>query len=354
MSVYERNGYWYAEVPLPNGKKIKRSVGKKGIVTKAMARQIEQELKRKVKLGQLNIAQDIPSFNDFIPEFISYLRDIKQNRAWRDGEVSVKNFARFFGNKKLSEINSADVEDYKRLRTREGKRPATINKDLSFIKHLFNYAKRCNKFHANNPVSISGLLPVNNQKTRVITPEEEALLIANAEESLRSMIQMALFTALRLNSIRTLKWSCVDLNHNTITIEAFYSKNKRNHVLPISNKVRKLLLEARLKYRDSEYVFPEAMALARNSLSTCFDRLCKKVGIHGVRFHDLRHTAAARMVESDIKIDKVNKILGHANIQMTMRYSHPDNSLREAVEALANFTNKATNSATNEDLKESN
>ncbi|MGE5444458.1 MAG: hypothetical protein ACM3SR_07640 [Ignavibacteriales bacterium] len=81
MAVYERNSYWYAEVPLPNGKKLKRSVGKKGIVTKAMARQVEHELKRKVKLGQWDMFQDIPTFNDFIPEFVSYVRDIKQNRA---------------------------------------------------------------------------------------------------------------------------------------------------------------------------------------------------------------------------------------------------------------------------------
>lgn len=358
-SIVSKDGkkslYWYVEVSLPSGKKLKRSIGKVGEMTKAVARQVEQELKRKVKLGQWDMLQaETPTFNDFMPEFVSYVRDIKQNRAWRDGADSVDNFARFLGNKKLSEINSADIEDYKRLRTREGKKPATINKELSFIKHLFNYAKRCNNFHANNPVSVSGLLPVNNQKTRVITPEEEALLIANAEEPLKTIIQIALLTALRLNSIRTLKWSCVDLNHNTITIEAFYSKNKRVHVLPISNALRKLLLEARLKCGGCEYLFPEAMALARNSISTCFDRLRKKVGIHEVRFHDLRHTAATRMVESDIKIDKVSKILGHSNIQMTMRYSHPDNSLREAVEALANFAGKATNAATNEDLMEPN
>lgn len=52
--------------------------------------------------------------------------------------------------------------------TQEGKKPATINKALSFVRHLFNYAKRCDKFYANNPVSISGLLPVNNQKSRVL------------------------------------------------------------------------------------------------------------------------------------------------------------------------------------------
>src|ERR1700757_1173892 len=72
------------------------------------------------------------------------------------------------------------------------------------------------------------------------------------------------------------------------------------------------------------------------------------VGIQGLRFHDLRHTAATRMVESGIGIDKVSKILGHSNIQMTMRYSHPDNSLREAVEVLANFKNITPKNTANE------
>jgi integrase len=165
------------------------------------------------------------------------------------------------------------------------------------------------------------------------------LLLANAEEPLKSMIQIALLTGLRLNSIRTLKWTCVDFNSNTMTLEAIYSKNKRTHVLPISNAVRKILLEAKLRCRDSEYVLPGAAALAKNTISNLFNRLCKKLGIQGVRFHDLRHTAATRMVESGVNIDKVSKILGHSTLQMTMRYSHPDNSLREAVETLANFTN---------------
>lgn len=348
MSVYERNGYWYAEIALPSGKRLKRSVGKKGIVTKTMARQVEQELKRKIKLGQLNMAQDISAFNDFIAEFVSYARDIKQNRAWEDAQDCVKSFARFFGNKKLSEINSADIEDYKRIRTREGRKPATINKELAFVRHLFNYAKRCKKFYGDNPVSLSGLLSVNNQKTRVITPEEEALLFANAGEPLKSMIRISLLTGLRLNSIRTLKWGCVDLKTNTITIEAFYSKNKRTQVLPISNALRKILLEARLKSGGSEYVFPEAMVFTRKGITLRFRMLCKKLGIQGVRFHDLRHTAATRMIESGVNIVAVSKILGHSTLQMTMRYSHPDNSLREAVETLANFTGSTTNFATSE------
>ncbi len=236
MSVYKRtivskdgkkSSYWYVEVGLPNGKKIKRSIGKVGEMTKAVAKQVEQELKRKIKLGRWDMIQaEIPTFNEFIPEFISYVRDIKQNRAWSFAKNSVESFAKFFGFKKLVEITSADVEDYKRLTTQVGKKPATINRQLAFARHLFNYARRCNKFYANNPVSISGLLSVNNQRTRILTIEEEDLLLNNAEEPVKSMIQIALLTGLRLNSIRTLTWKCIDLNSNTITVESIYSKNK--------------------------------------------------------------------------------------------------------------------------------
>ena len=72
-----------------------------------------------------------------------------------------------------------------------------------------------------------------------------------------------------------------------------------------------------------------------DSLKGAFEGLCRKVGIHGLRFHDLRHTAATRMIEAGASIVAVSKILGHSDIKMTMRYSHPDNSLKEAVESLA-------------------
>jgi len=60
-----------------------------------------------------------------------------------------------------------------------------------------------------------------------------------------------------------------------------------------------------------------------------------RAGILGLIFHDLRHSAATRMIESGVNIVEVSKILGHSDIRTTMRYAHPDDSLREAVEKLA-------------------
>jgi len=68
----------------------------------------------------------------------------------------------------------------------------------------------------------------------------------------------------------------------------------------------------------------------------------------GLRFHDLRHTAATRMVEAGVNIVVISKILGHSDIKTTMRYAHPEDSLKEALEALGNFGKNTTKIATNE------
>ena len=63
---------------------------------------------------------------------------------------------------------------------------------------------------------------------------------------------------------------------------------------------------------------------------------CRRAEIKGGRLHDLRHTAASKMIVAGADLVTVSKILGHAAIQMTMRYAHPTpENMRLAVEKLA-------------------
>jgi len=101
-----------------------------------------------------------------------------------------------------------------------------------------------------------------------------------------------------------------------------------------------------MKKRDQDYVFPSVSSESGHmeGVKRSFMSACKKVGITGLRFHDLRHTAATRMIENGANIVAVSKILGHSDIKMTMRYAHPEESLRDAVENLANdFTANSSN-----------
>jgi len=111
--------------------------------------------------------------------------------------------------------------------------------------------------------------------------------------------------------------------------------------IPINSVLRKLLLEQRLKAGGSEYVFLSSNGnpyKRHDSLKQAFNGALRRANITGLRFHDLRHTAATRMIESGASIVAVSRILGHADLKTTMRYAHPENSLKEAVENLGNFT----------------
>lgn len=60
-----------------------------------------------------------------------------------------------------------------------------------------------------------------------------------------------------------------------------------------------------------------------HSIKTSFSKALKRAGLVGVRFHDLRHTAATMMVMSGVDLVTVQEILGHSDIKMTARYTHP-------------------------------
>jgi len=70
-------------------------------------------------------------------------------------------------------------------------------------------------------------------------------------------------------------------------------------------------------------------------VKTAFKGACRGAEVKGLRFHDLRHTAATNMIEAGVDLVTVSRILGHASIQMTMRYAHPTpENMRRAVEKL--------------------
>ena len=352
MAIYKRKGtnkteYWYVEISLPGGRKLKRSVGKVGEVTKTIARQYEHVLKKEVKLGRLNILESyIPTLQEFSDEYIKHVRDIKQKRSWQRDVQLLHPLLKLYRNKKLSDITTKDIEDFKLSRLQEVS-PATVNRSLSVLRHLFNLAKRWKKFFGDNPVSIVGLLEENNQIERILTPNEEKTLIEVSISYLRPIINTALNTGMRKGEILSLKWSDVDFNSSYITINQTNSKSKKQRKVPINTYLKKLLIELKLKSVQSEYVFSDNKGNKVNRIRTAFTAACRRANLKGLRFHDLRHTAATRMVESGANIVAISKILGHSDIKTTMRYTHPENSLKEAVESLGNFGNNTTKIATN-------
>jgi integrase len=147
---------------------------------------------------------------------------------------------------------------------------------------------------------------------------------------------------MRKNEILSLKWADVDFLRGYILIEK--SKSGKPRKVPMNGAVSSALMGLP---HVSDFVFynPETKAPVKD-IKTAFKAACRKAkanpkdekdpGIVGLRLHDLRHTAATKMIEAGVDLVTVSKILGHASIQMTMRYAHPTpENMRRAVDRLS-------------------
>jgi len=337
----DKNGkkkeYWYIRYRL-NGKDKWESVGEVGIVTKAVARAFLDERKRQIRRGELNmIGAKIPTLSNFTKEYIRYQKEVKQKRSWERDLIALNNINKHFGDKKLSEITIRDIDDYKELRLKHVT-PGTVNRELQVLRHLFNQAASWDKFFNKNPVSESGLLSLNNQVERILTYEEEQRLLTASPAHLKAILICALNTGMRKGEIITLKWCNVDFDNNLITIDHENNKSKRTKRIPINSTLRQLLLELKLKSGGNEHVFLNSNNepyTRQDSLNRVFERIKTLAKIKALRFHDLRHTAATRMIENGANIVAVSKILGHSDIKTTMRYAHPDETIFDAVNKLS-------------------
>ena len=156
------------------------------------------------------------------------------------------------------------------------------------------------------------------------------------DESVSEIIYQAKYWG----EIISLKWTNFDLDNNLITLDHKNTKSMKTRKIPIYSILRKLLLELKLKSSSSECVFLNTDGrshLRQDPLNRTFWDTLKRAKIAGLRFHDLRHTAATRMIELGVSIVAVSKILGHADLKTTMRYARPDDSLVDGMEKLANF-----------------
>lgn len=59
-------------------------------------------------------------------------------------------------------------------------------------------------------------------------------------------------------------------------------------------------------------------------VSCCFHLFTRRLGIEGLRFHDLRHEAISRMVliERNLRVSEIMAIVGHSSLKMLQRYTN--------------------------------
>jgi len=250
-----------------------------------------------------------------------------------------------FGPRKVGEITRADVAQ---LHHDMRDMPYQANRTLGVLSKLFNLAE------------VWGLRPDGSnpcrhvqkykeaKRERFLSPDELArlgqVLDAVAREEPDSApavnaIRLLILTGCRLKEIQTLKWEHVDPPYLRLPD----SKTGARKV-PINDAVQQVLATIE-RQPDNPYVIAGRVPGQHlTDLQRPWRRIRARAGLDDVRIHDLRHTYASNALASGLPIEMVGKLLGHTQIQTTMRYAHlADDPIREAASRVANGLGQAIN-----------
>lgn len=247
-----------------------------------------------------------------------YLENSKPNKkSWSEDRYRIEAHLKpFFGKLELKNISSLLIVRYRIKRLRTGVKKSTTNRELALLKVIFSRAIDWG-FAVENPVrKVKFFSEKDNQKERVLTLEEEKGLLELSAEHLKPILMVALNTGMRRGEILSLKWDQVNLSKRFLQVEN--TKSGNNRVIPINDVLMEELLRLKKLNEKSMFVFPN------KSVRTAFENACRRADIKELRFHDLRHTFATRLVEQGIDLITIKELLGHHSVKVTERYTHPN------------------------------
>jgi integrase len=166
---------------------------------------------------------------------------------------------------------------------------------------------------------------VLDEQGRVKTPGEESRLLQHARPHLHALIIAALETGCRVGELLSLQWKDVDLDQNVWLLPAANTKTREARDVPITTRLKAVMEMRRLDPAGKEhppeaYVFGNDVGERAKSIRQAWRNTCRRAGIAGLTFHDLRREFASRLLESGAPAHEVRDWLGHSNITTTSRY----------------------------------
>jgi integrase len=268
-------------------------------------------------------------------------------------------------------FNPHRMESWRRERLKAGLNPVTINRQIDTLKAALQHALKEKIIETHPLQGFKRLKAVDDKRLRYLSPNEEnrlrsALLTRESNmraarargnewrrarekklkpthaaefvDHIRPLVLIALNTGLRRGELFSLRWSDLE-RPGWLVVRAAAAKSGKRRDVPLNPEAARVLHDWRQQSKktgDVNLVFPGDDDARMTNIVKGWGTVCKLADLKDFRFHDCRHHFASKMVQRGIDLNVVRELLGHADIKMTLRYSHlsPDN-LTAAVAKLA-------------------
>ncbi len=342
--LFERptgSGIWWVRYVDGNGRLHREKVGPKGLATKVYEKRKTEVRERRffpeqLRRREVTLAHMI---DDYLKRNRGRLRSFyhyeRYGRIWKAALPA----------RTLREIVPGDVERcVAKRREEDNLKPASINRELAFLRRVFNVAIE-DGLVERNPVRPKMFSKENNQRVRFLLYEDEAQLREKIGEAEWPVVAVAIHTGLRRSEQFGLRWEHIDFANRIITVPR--SKNGETRRIPMNDTVRDIF-RARPSRLKCDLVFPsgtgETPIDADNYMNRVFRPALLEAKIEDFTWHDLRHTFASRLVMAGVDLRTVQELMGHKTLQMTLRYSHL--SPAHQLDAVQRLNRVATDTAT--------
>lgn len=317
------NGGWICEL-YPNGAKGKRI--RKKFATKGEALAFEQHT---VQNPWREENEDRRTLKDLVDSWFSAhgitLKDgLKRQLAMQHAfDCMGEPLARDFDAQMFSRYREKRLKgDYARSNRVKEVSPRTLNLELAYFRAVFNELNRLGEWKGENPLKNMRPFRTEEMEMAWLTHDQISLLLGECKRhdhpDLETVVRICLATGARWSEAEGLKKS--QLSEYKITFTK--TKGKKNRTVPISQALYKALVEDK-----KSKLFTDCYGAFRSAF--------ERTGIElppGQLTHVLRHTFASHFMMNGGNILVLQRVLGHTDIKMTMRYAHfaPDH-LEDAV-----------------------
>jgi integrase len=302
------------------------------------AREMEEEHRRALRLGLVHPtelwpkakakAPQILTLREFTKQFLAFVAIQKKSGTARFYKVCSNRVLRFpvLADVLLSEITGESVSKYAHWRRSTSPQDSvlTVNGELRTLRRMLNLAQEWGLISKTPNIHE---LPGGKGRDRVISFAEEAYYLAAASHTLRDAAIMASDTGLRPNSeIFPLEWSNVQLESTPDAPQGFVhvtqgKTDAATRNLPLTPRVREMLLARRQLPNGSKYVFPgtgKSGHLA--TIQHAHEKAIRDAGLQSFEFYCWRHTFGTRCAESGMDKFTLARLMGHSSPRVAERY----------------------------------